>query len=97
MAAWEKPESPLKSKIQPTRSQRYDRSAVVWVQNTMAVREESSNRYDGTPGQNAIRKKDVTAAPAPNRFFPGTARAMVGVQGSLYDQKKVRNSKHWPD
>src|SRR6266540_2654652 len=60
MPAWEKPESLLKSKIQPTRSQRYNPSAVIWVQNTMAVREKSLNHYDGTPGQSTIRKKFVT-------------------------------------
>ena len=60
MPAWEKSESLLKSKIQPTRSQRYNPSAVIWVQNTMAVREKPSKCYDGTPGQSTIRIKSVT-------------------------------------
>ncbi len=43
-------------------SQRYDPTAVAWVQETMAAREKPSNCYDDTPGQSTIRKKFVTRA-----------------------------------
>jgi hypothetical protein len=45
--------------IQPTWSQRYDQSAVLWVQNAMAARNKSLNPYVGRSGRNTIGIKSV--------------------------------------
>ena len=37
------------------------RLVVMWLQNTMAVRDKYSNRYDRSSEQSTITKKDVTA------------------------------------
>jgi hypothetical protein len=75
---------PSEIKNPTNRSQRCDPSAVVRVQNTMAVRDKPLNRYDydGTSGRNTITKKDVTARV--NSCFIGqkehqtaTAKAMM--------------------
>src|ERR1039458_7502708 len=54
---------------QPTASQRCDRSAVIWLQNTMAVRDKRSNRYDRGPGRTTMGIRSVTTpvpcAPTP--------------------------------
>ena len=44
--------------IQPSWSQRYDQSAVLWVQNAMAVRNKSSNLYDASLGTFAMPTKN---------------------------------------
>ena len=57
---WESHQARLKTSIGPTRSQRYDQSVVMWLHNTMAVRDEYSKRYDLSSGQITMTKKDVT-------------------------------------
>ena len=42
---------------QPTPSQRYDQSVVIWVQTTIPVRVKSSNLCDGSLGTFATPKK----------------------------------------
>jgi hypothetical protein len=50
---WESSQTPTKKlSICPTRSQRYDQSVVMWLQNTMPVRDKYSNRYDRSSGHN---------------------------------------------
>jgi hypothetical protein len=89
MPAWEKPGELLKSKIRPTQSQRYDPSAVVWVQNTMAVREKSSNHYDGTPGQSTIRKKFVTHKQRKERGVHAASAFDCQIRLEIYDRADV--------
>jgi len=49
------------------RSQRYDQSAVIGVQNTMAARNKSSNHYDARSGRITIGNKSVTPRTSPPR------------------------------
>jgi hypothetical protein len=69
MPAWEKPACLPRTAIQPSRPQRYDESAVIRLQNTMAARDNPSNPYDrkfGTKydgnqsGNNWAAKYDAT-------------------------------------
>src|SRR5260370_13639022 len=58
---WESSQALTKKlSICPTRSQRYDQSVVMRLQNTMAVRDKYANRCDRSSGQIRMTKKDVT-------------------------------------
>jgi len=51
---------PLQAPLRPLRSQHYDRSVAIGVQNTMAVRDKLQNRYDRSSAQTTMRSWNVT-------------------------------------
>jgi len=60
MPVRQNPDAQLENGKIPAVSQRYDRSAAIWLQMWMPVRQTSLNRYDASPAKNMTPIKSVT-------------------------------------